>query len=54
MVKYIEELYTPRMIAKIVKECENGYVFNILGKDIKSLEKEWKKWLTKRVARELN
>lgn len=46
IVKYIEELYTPIMIAKIVKECENGDVFNILGKDIKSLEKEWKKWLT--------
>lgn len=46
IVKYIEELYTPIMIAKIVKACENGDVFNILGKDIKSLEKEWKKWLT--------
>lgn len=49
IVKYIEELYTHRMIAKIVKECEEGDVFNILDKDIKSLEKEWKNWLSKKV-----
>ncbi len=54
IVKYIEELYTPGMIVRIVKECEDGDVFNILGKDIKGFEKDWKIWLTKKEKGGLN
>lgn len=45
IVKYIEEHYSKDMIVKIVKECEDGDVFSIIGQPIEDFEEKWKESL---------
>ncbi len=45
MVMFIENTYGKEMILKIVRECDNGNVFEILSEDFKNFKKRWKKWL---------
>ena len=45
VVMFIEDTYGKEMILKIVRECDNGNVFGILGEDFKNFEKRWKRWL---------
>jgi len=44
-VMFIEKTYGKEMILKIVRECDNGNVFGILGEDSQNFEKNWKRWL---------
>jgi len=45
IVMFIKNTYGKEMILKIVRECDNGNVFGILGEDFKNFEKRWQKWL---------
>lgn len=45
IVMFIEDSYGKGMILKIVRECDNGNIFGILGEDFKNFEKRWKEWL---------
>lgn len=42
MVMFIENTYGKEMILKIVRECDNGNIFGILGENF---EKRWNEWL---------
>ena len=39
---FIENSYGKEMILKIVSECYNGNIFEIVGENIKIFEKRWK------------
>lgn len=45
IVMFIESTYGKEMILKIVRECDNGNVFEILSEDVRNFKKRWKKWL---------
>jgi hypothetical protein len=45
IVMFIENTYGKEMILKIVRECDNGNVFGMLGENFKNFEKRWNKWL---------
>jgi len=45
IVMFIENTYGKEMILKIIKECNNGNVFEILTEEDDDFEKKWKKWL---------
>jgi hypothetical protein len=45
IVMFIEHTYGKEMILKIVRERDNGNVFEIVGENIEIFEKRWKEWL---------
>ena len=51
IVMFIENTYGKEMILQIVRECDNGNVFGILGENIKKFEKRWKEWQYKILRR---
>lgn len=54
IVMFIENIYGKEMILKIVRECDNGNVFGILGEDCKNFEQKWKKWLLESLGNSTN
>jgi len=51
ILMFIENTYGKEMILQIVRECDNGNVFGILGEAIKNFEKRWKEWQYKILRR---
>jgi len=49
IVKYIESAYGRGMIRRIVKECDDGDIFKMVGEKPQSFEKRWKGWLLSEV-----
>jgi hypothetical protein len=49
MVKYVECAYGKGMIRRIVKECDDGDIFKMVGEKAQSLEKKWQGWLLSEV-----
>ncbi|HPB34399.1 MAG TPA: hypothetical protein PLW61_06515 [Caldisericia bacterium] len=47
IVMFIESSYGKEMILKIVRECYNGNIFEIVSENIKIFKKRWKEWLLK-------
>ncbi len=54
IVMFIENIYGKEMILKIVRGCDNGNVFGILGEDCKNFEQKWKKWLLESLGNSAN
>lgn len=42
IVKYIDNTYGKYMIQKIVKECDDGDIFRMVGESLQEFEKRWK------------
>jgi len=42
---FIEKTFGKEMIIRIVRECNDGDVFRIIGENFKDFEKRWKEWL---------
>lgn len=47
IVHYLTQIRGKEMIDKIVNECEDGNVINIIAEDVHAFEYEWKIWLQK-------
>ena len=45
IVMFIEKTFGKEMIIRIVRECNDGDVFRIIGENFKDFEKRWKEWL---------
>jgi hypothetical protein len=45
IVMFIENIYGRETILRIVRECDNGDVFGMLGENIDTFQGKWKEWL---------
>ncbi len=45
IVMFIEKIYGREPILRIVSECDNGDVCGILGEDMDTFQRNWKRWL---------
>ena len=45
IVKFIEEMKGKQVIVEVVKGVKNGEIFQALGEEVDSFQKQWKEWL---------
>jgi hypothetical protein len=45
IVMFIDKIYGRETIQRIVRECDNGDVFGMLGEDMNTFQGKWKEWL---------
>jgi len=45
IVMFIEKTYGRESILRIVRECDNGGVCGMLGEDMDTFQRNWKRWL---------
>ena len=45
IVMFIEKIYGRQLILRIVRECDNGDVCRMLGEDMRTFQRNWRRWL---------
>lgn len=47
IVMYIVHVHGKESILRIVRDCDDGEVFRMLGEDTRNFERKWQRWLVK-------